>query len=117
MSRVNGDMIAFGIDVCPHCFDLGAIRAPLDPTAFVAQLKQRLHTALTGLSRAIGEDTAGGVRIAQRRGQIWITVPRPGAQDEPTNLQALKDEVQRRYGLMREAMARDGLDALIVSGN
>ena len=28
-----------------------------------------------------------------------------------------KAEVDRRYGLMREAMARDGLDAIIVSGN
>ena len=26
-------------------------------------------------------------------------------------------EVERRYGRMREAMARDGLDAVIVSGN
>jgi hypothetical protein len=26
-------------------------------------------------------------------------------------------EVDRRYGLVREAMARDGLDAVIVSGN
>jgi Xaa-Pro dipeptidase len=28
-----------------------------------------------------------------------------------------KSEVDRRYGLVREAMARDGLDAVIVSGN
>src|SRR5260221_1919232 len=28
-----------------------------------------------------------------------------------------KDEIDRRYGLIREAMARDGLDAVIVSGN
>jgi len=28
-----------------------------------------------------------------------------------------KDEIDRRYGLVREAMARDGLDAVIVSGN
>jgi TnpA family transposase len=91
-----------------------AIRAPLDPTAFVTQLQQRLHTALSGLSRAIGEDTAGGVRIAQRRGQVWITVPRAAAQDEPTNLQALKDEVQRRWGtvdlldVLKEADLRTG---------
>ncbi|MGH2943941.1 MAG: Tn3 family transposase, partial [Solirubrobacteraceae bacterium] len=45
-----------------------AIRAPLDPTAFITALKQRLHTALSGLSRAIADDAAGGVRIAQCRG-------------------------------------------------
>src|SRR6266567_2243034 len=28
-----------------------------------------------------------------------------------------KAEIERRYGLMREAMVRDGLDAVIVSGN
>jgi Xaa-Pro aminopeptidase len=28
-----------------------------------------------------------------------------------------QDEIDRRYGLIREAMARDGLDAVIVSGN
>ena len=28
-----------------------------------------------------------------------------------------QDEIARRYGLIREAMARDGLDAVIVSGN
>ena len=28
-----------------------------------------------------------------------------------------RDEVQRRYGNIREAMARDGLDAIVVSGN
>ena len=30
---------------------------------------------------------------------------------------AVKSETERRYGLVREAMARDGLDAVIVSGN
>jgi hypothetical protein len=91
-----------------------AIRAPLDPTAFITALKRRLHTALTGLSRALSDGTAGGVRIAQRRGQVWITVPRPVAQDEPTNLQALKDEVQRRWGtvdlldVLKEADLRTG---------
>ena len=28
-----------------------------------------------------------------------------------------QEEIDRRYGLIREAMARDGLDAVIVSGN
>jgi len=75
-----------------------AIRAPLDPKAFVADLKTRLDGALAGLSSALAADTTGGVRIGTRTGQVWITVPRPPAQDEPPGLQALKDEVARRWG-------------------
>lgn len=91
-----------------------AIRAPLDPTDFIDQLKHRLHTSLTGLSRALADDTAGGVRIGQRRGQVWITAPRPGVHAKPTNLQALKDEVRRRWGtvdlldVLKEADLRTG---------
>ena len=75
-----------------------AIRAPLDPTAFIADLKARLDGALAGLSAALATDAAGGVRIGTRSGQVWITVPRAPAQDEPASLQALKDEVGRRWG-------------------
>lgn len=75
-----------------------ALRAPLDPTTFIADLKSRMDGALTGLSAAIAADTAGGVRIGTRCGQVWITVPRPAAQDGPQGLQALKDEVGRRWG-------------------
>ena len=56
------------------------------------------ETALAGLSSALAADTTGGVRIGTRTGQVWITVPRPPAQDEPPGLQALKDEVARRWG-------------------
>ena len=38
------------------------------------------------------------MRIGTRAGQVWITVPRLAAQDEPQGLQALKDEVGRRWG-------------------
>lgn len=57
-----------------------------------------MEGALAGLSAALATDTAGGVRIGTRRGQVWITVPRAPAQDEPASLQALKDEVRRRWG-------------------
>jgi len=40
-----------------------AIRAPLDPTAFIADLRSRMDSALAGLSAALAADTAGGVRI------------------------------------------------------
>ena len=38
------------------------------------------------------------MRIGPRAGQVWITVPRLAARDEPQGLQALKDEVGRRWG-------------------
>jgi len=42
--------------------------------------------------------TAGGVRIITRRGEPWISVPKPGKQAE--HLAAVKDEVLRRWGTL-----------------
>jgi Tn3 transposase DDE domain len=41
---------------------------------------------------------AGGVRVTTRRGEPWVTVPPMDKQPEPPTLQALKDEVERRWG-------------------
>jgi TnpA family transposase len=88
----------------PRDFDLhrdvhyAAIRQPTDPTAFVQGQQRRLDAALGRLAEAIRTDTAGGVRIGSRRGQVWITVPRRPKQPEPANLEALKAEVARRWG-------------------
>ena len=75
-----------------------AICQPLDPTAFVASLQQRLGGALGRLDRALADGSAGGVRITTRRRAPWITVPPIDKQPEPPTLQALKDEVERRWG-------------------
>jgi hypothetical protein len=75
-----------------------AIRAPLDPSAFIAELEGCLEESLVGLSTSLGADAAGGVSISTRAGQVWITVPRSVAQDGPRGLEALKDEVSRRWG-------------------
>jgi len=40
----------------------------------------------------------GGVRVVTRNGQPWISVPKLDKLPEPTNLAALKAEVQRRWG-------------------
>lgn len=42
--------------------------------------------------------TTGGVRISNRCGEAWITVPAIDKQPEPPTLRALKDEVERRWG-------------------
>ena len=75
-----------------------AIRQPLDPTAFIAGLRQRLGAALGRLDQALADGSAGGVRITSRCGEPWITVPPADKQPEPPTLQALKDEVERRWG-------------------
>jgi TnpA family transposase len=90
----------------PHDFDLhrdvhyAAIRQPTDPTAFVQAQQRRLDAALTRLAEALRTDTAGGVRVTSRGGQVWIRVPRQPKQVEPANLEALKAEVARRWGVV-----------------
>lgn len=77
-----------------------AIRQPLNPRAFIADLKKRMTTALDGLSAALADGSAGGVKVTTRKGEPWITVPKLEPLDEPTGLQALKDEVVRRWGVL-----------------
>jgi TnpA family transposase len=77
-----------------------AIRQPLDPTAFVDDLRSRMRGALTRLDEGIGAGTTGGVRITTRRGEPWISVPSLKKLPEPANLVALKGEVQRRWGVL-----------------
>ena len=93
-------------DDLPGDFDTGrevhyaAIRQPIDPTLFITGLQQRMADALARLDAALVDDTAGGVKITTRRGGPWIGVPRLGPLPEPQRLQALKDEVLRRWGTL-----------------
>lgn len=77
-----------------------ALRQPTDPTAFITGLQDRMRHALTGLDTALLDGTAGGVAITTRRGERWISVPRLDPLPEPTNLQAVKDEVIARWGTL-----------------
>jgi len=77
-----------------------AIRQPLDPSEFVADLKGRLGAALTRLDEGIAAGTTGGVKITARRGEPWISVPPTPAVPEPTNLVALKAEVEQCWGVL-----------------
>ncbi|WP_209445477.1 hypothetical protein [Streptomyces roseochromogenus] len=56
--------------------------------------------ALDRLSGALTDGSAGGVKVTTRHGEPWIKVPRLEKLDEPTVLQALKDEVVRRWGVL-----------------
>nr|WSZ18873.1 hypothetical protein OH837_38845 [Streptomyces canus] len=67
-----------------------AIRQPLNPKAFIADLKRRMTTGLDRLSPSLADGSAGGVKVTTRKGEPWITVPKLEPPDEPTGLQALK---------------------------
>jgi TnpA family transposase len=77
-----------------------ALRKPTDPSAFIADLKSRLTTALSGFEEALASGTAGGVRITTRRGRPWISVPRLGRLEDPENVGDLKQEITRRWGIV-----------------
>lgn len=56
-----------------------------------------MTAALGRLDQALVDGTAGGVRINTRHGEPWISVPKLTALPEPQHLQAVKDEVVRRW--------------------
>jgi TnpA family transposase len=77
-----------------------AIGQPLEAAELVTAVRGRLEASLTGLAEALQAGTTGGVRVGTRKGQAWVTVPRLGAQPSPENLDALKAEVTRRWGML-----------------
>lgn len=93
-----------------------ALSQPLDAAEFVADLKRRHAAALETLNTAFAEGTTGGVRLTTRRGKPWISVPKIEKLPEPSNLGALKDEVERRWGtidlldVLKEAALLTGFD-------
>jgi len=101
-------------DDLPQDFELNcdvhydALRQPLAPTEFVAELQRRHRVALTRLDDALANGPAGGVRISNRRGEPWITVPAIEKRPEPANLQALKDEDRAALGHDRPAGRAQG---------
>lgn len=73
-----------------------ALGKPLQAKEFVENLRRRHRAALDTLNTAMVEGTTGGVKITNRSGQPWITVPKLEKLPEPQNLAALKAEVTRR---------------------
>ena len=89
----------------PADFDLhrdvhyDAIAQPVDPTEFVAGLRERLDTSLARFAAALQTGDTG-VKIGTRKNQVWITVSKTGPQLPPSNLGAIKDEVTDRWGVV-----------------
>lgn len=74
------------------------IRQPLDPTAFITDLREQLTAALRELDDAVAGYDTGGVRFGTRKSTSWITVPTLQRQPEPVNLDAVKAAVKSRWG-------------------
>ncbi|MEV4498517.1 Tn3 family transposase [Micromonospora arborensis] len=76
-----------------------AIAQPTDPTEFVTALRSRVDTSLARWADAMRAGTAG-TSIGTRKGQVWISVSKQPAQPVPENLDAVKAEVIRRWGVV-----------------
>lgn len=50
------------------------------------------------MDAGLAAGTTGRVVVSKRRGESWITVPKPGKLEEPTHLDGVKAEVERRWG-------------------
>src|SRR5579875_858897 len=77
-----------------------ALRQPLDPTVFIATLQAKMREALERFDTAVAQGMTGGVKLQKRCGDSWIMVPSIAKVPEPTHLDALKKEVQRRWGTL-----------------
>ncbi|MGH9222474.1 MAG: DUF4158 domain-containing protein, partial [Acidimicrobiales bacterium] len=75
-----------------------ALRQPLDPQAFIDDLRGRMRDALAAFDAAMAADDTGGVRFTTRQGEPWIAVPKLEKLIEPANLEQLKKEVEQSYG-------------------
>jgi hypothetical protein len=83
----------------PREVHYAAIAQPSDSREFVSSLRTRVDTALAAFAEA-ARTGAAGTKIGTRKNQVWITVSKPPAQPAPANLDAIKDEVIRRWGVV-----------------
>jgi len=99
-------------DFAEHRTDhYASLRKPLDPAAFVDELRDQMRAELSALNDAL--PGLAWLSIAERRsGAIKLTPLE--AQPEPANLRRVKAEVARRWGMvplvdmLKEAVLRTG---------
>jgi len=98
------------------------LRKPVDPTAFIAGLREEMAAALDELNTAL--PTLDWVEITDRASGA-ITLSKYEAAPEPRNLRRVKAEVQRRWGtvalidILKETVLRTGClaDVSAVAGS
>ncbi len=89
-----------------------ALRKPLDPTAFIDQLREEMRTELGALDAAVPK--LAWLEIAERGKNGPIKLTDLDAAPEPRNLRRLKVEVRTRWGtvplidMLKEAVLRTG---------
>lgn len=89
-----------------------ALRKPLDPSAFIDELREQMHTELTALDEQL--PNLAWVDVLERGKQGPIKLTSLDAAPEPKNLRALKTEVASRWGtiplidVLKEAVLRTG---------
>jgi TnpA family transposase/DNA-binding cell septation regulator SpoVG len=71
-----------------------ALALPIEATAFVENLKQKMHKALAMLNQGLPKNSS--VEIIQKNG-AWIKVSPLTPQEEPRNIHALKREIVSRW--------------------
>jgi hypothetical protein len=109
----------------PHDFEAhraahyAALRKPLDPTAFVDQLREEMRTELAALDAAVPK--LAWLEIAERGQNGPIKLTDLDAAPEPRNLRRLKNEVRTRWGtvplidMLKEAILRTGCLASVTA--
>jgi TnpA family transposase len=89
-----------------------ALRKPLDPSAFIAEIRSELRDELQALHRALPDLPWLEIKDRGKRGAIKLTPL--DAQAEPPNIPRLKREVKGRWGIvalidmLKEAILRTG---------
>lgn len=90
----------------------GALRKPLDPTAFIDGLREEMRAELTALHD--GLDRLPWLSVKARPGGAGIKLEPLDALPEPKNLRRLKREIERQWGtvalidMLKEAALRTG---------
>jgi len=109
----------------PHDFEahraayFAALRKPLDPTAFIAQMREEMRGELAALDTALPK--LDWLEIADRGKNGSIKLTDLDAAPEPRNLRRLKAEVRTRWGtvplidMLKEAVLRTGCLASITA--
>ncbi|MCC6177708.1 MAG: Tn3 family transposase [Chloroflexi bacterium] len=77
-----------------------ALRQPREPTAFIATLRDQLRQVLSTLEVALASGQTGDLAITRRRGEPGLAVRHLDKLPDLTNLGALADEVERRWGTL-----------------
>lgn len=106
-------------DDLPRDFDqrraehYAALRKPLDPTAFIAELRGQMESELGALDEAVPGSDWLEIKDRGKQGPIRLTAFEAAA--EPANLRRLKAEVTARWGtvplidMLKEAVLRTGV--------